>query len=95
MSSVPRVAQISKAGDCGFSKVKTAVSPTWTTNPAASSAPADGPTADNHVHANNYPNTASPGQPKECEAGNEPFLVGRKVIGNVPGTQPATTEGTK
>ena len=26
---------------------------------------------DNHLHINPYPNTASPGQPKECEAGNE------------------------
>ena len=63
-----------------------------------SSAPANGgvPGArDNHLHTNPYPNTASPGQPKECEAGNEPFLVGRQVIGNVPGTQPATTEKTK
>jgi virulence factor Mce-like protein len=58
-----------------------------------SSAPASGPNSDNYLHSNPYPNTASPGQPKECEAGNEPFRVGRKVIGNVPGTQPARTEG--
>ena len=44
---------------------------------------------DNYLHTNPYPNTASPGQPKECEAGNEPFLVGKQVIGNVPGTQSA------
>ena len=63
----------------------------------ASSAPANGgtPTRDNYLHSNPYPNTASPGQPKECEAGNEPFLVGRKVIGNVPGKQPDKTEGTR
>jgi ABC-type transporter Mla subunit MlaD len=62
-----------------------------------SSAPANGgtPTRDNYLHSNAYPNTASPGQPKECEAGNEPFLTGRQVIGNVPGTQPAKTEGAK
>jgi phospholipid/cholesterol/gamma-HCH transport system substrate-binding protein len=59
-----------------------------------SSAPANGPGA-NYLHSDPYPNTASPGQTKECEAGNEPWLAGRKVIGNVPGTQPATTEGTK
>jgi virulence factor Mce-like protein len=59
-----------------------------------SSAPANGPTSDNYLHSDPYPNTASPGQPKECEAGNEPFLAGRKVIGNVPGTQPARTEGS-
>ena len=58
------------------------------------SAPADGPTLQNHLHANPYPNTASPGQPRECEAGNEPYLAGRTVTGNVPGTQRAATEGT-
>jgi hypothetical protein len=58
------------------------------------SAPADGPTVDNHLHANPYPNTASPGQPKECEAGNEPYARGKTVIGNTPGTQSATTEKT-
>ena len=29
-------------------------------------------TGNNFLHANPYPNTASPGQPRECEAGNEP-----------------------
>jgi virulence factor Mce-like protein len=56
------------------------------------SAPANGPTVDNHLHTNPYPNTASPGQPDECEAGNEPYRAGRTVIGNVPGTQAASTE---
>jgi virulence factor Mce-like protein len=60
-----------------------------------SSAPANGPTSDNYLHSNPYPNTASPGQVKECEAGNEPFRPGRKVIGNVPGKQPAATEGDR
>ena len=60
-----------------------------------SSAPASGPTSDNYLHSNPYPNTASPGQVKECEAGNEPFRPGRKVIGNVPGKQPAATEGDR
>ncbi|HEX5782854.1 MAG TPA: MlaD family protein [Solirubrobacteraceae bacterium] len=57
------------------------------------SAPADGPTTDNHLHTNPYPNTASPGQPRECEAGNEPYLAGETVLGNVRGTQQARTEG--
>ncbi|HEV3228215.1 MAG TPA: MlaD family protein [Solirubrobacteraceae bacterium] len=53
-----------------------------------SSVPANGPGQDNFLHANPYPNTASPGQtPRECEAANEPYLVGRQVIGNVPGDQ--------
>jgi virulence factor Mce-like protein len=52
-----------------------------------SSAPANGPTADNHLHVNPYPNTASPGETKECEAANERYLKGQTVIGNQPGTQ--------
>lgn len=46
------------------------------------------------VHSNPYPNTMAPGQPNECEAGNEPYITNRAVIGNVPGTQDATTEDT-
>ena len=45
-----------------------------------SSAPANGgvPGAqDNYLHTNPYPNTAAPGQPKECEAGNENYDVGK------------------
>jgi ABC-type transporter Mla subunit MlaD len=58
-----------------------------------SSAPADGPSEDNHLHANPYPNTAAPGQTQECEAGNERYLVGRTVIGNQPGNQGTRTQG--
>ncbi len=58
-----------------------------------SSAPADGPTESNHVHLNPYPNSAAPGQPKECEAGNEPYLRGRTVTSNTPGTQSTVTDG--
>ena len=49
---------------------------------------------ENHLHTNPYPNTAAPGQPRECEAANEPYLKGQTVTSNVPGTQQATTEGT-
>ncbi len=59
-----------------------------------SSGPANGPTEANHLHANPYPNSASPGQPKECEAGNEHYAAGQTVIGNPPGKQSATTEKT-
>jgi phospholipid/cholesterol/gamma-HCH transport system substrate-binding protein len=59
-----------------------------------SSAPADGPTRENHLHTNPYPHTGAPGEPDECEAGNEPYEVGRTVIGNVRGTQPDQTEGS-
>lgn len=44
------------------------------------------------LHSNPYPNTASPGQTRECEAGNEPYIQNRPIIGNVPGQQKATTE---
>lgn len=60
-----------------------------------SSAPANGGGPDasaNYLHANNYPNTAAPGQPRECEAGNEVFKVGEQVIGNVPGNQGTDTD---
>ncbi len=60
-----------------------------------SSAPANGPTSDNHLHINPYPNTAAPDQPKECEAGNEPYLTGKNVTSNPPGTQSTTTAGQK
>jgi virulence factor Mce-like protein len=60
-----------------------------------SSAPANGPSSDNHLHANPYPNTAAPGQTQECEAGNEGFAPGKQVIGNVPGNQGTNTEKTK
>jgi len=45
------------------------------------------------LHFDPYPNGAAPGQPHECEAGNQPYLPGR-VIGNVPGNQGVQTELT-
>ncbi len=56
------------------------------------SAPADGPAPENHLHTNPYPNTAAPGQTQECEAGNERYLLGDTVIGNVPGSQGTVTQ---
>ena len=58
-----------------------------------SSKPANGPTTDNHLHANPYPNTASPGQDKECESANEDYIIGKTTIGNVPGNQGTVTQG--
>jgi virulence factor Mce-like protein len=59
-----------------------------------SSRPADGGgDGRNFLHVNPYPNTAAPGQPRECEAGNEDFIVGQAVIGNVPGNQGTSTRG--
>jgi phospholipid/cholesterol/gamma-HCH transport system substrate-binding protein len=57
------------------------------------SAPANGggiKSVANHLHSNPYPNTAAPGQTRECEAGNEPYAVGQTVIGS-----PAGNQGTK
>jgi virulence factor Mce-like protein len=59
-----------------------------------SSAPANGPTKDNYLHSNPYPNTAAPGQTQECEAGNEDYAAGKQVIGNDPGNQGKTTQAT-
>jgi virulence factor Mce-like protein len=59
-----------------------------------SSAPANGPSDANHLHANPYPNSAAPGQsPKECEGGNEPYKVGQTIVGNPAGNQGTTTSG--
>ncbi len=60
---------------------------------APASAPANGPEASNHLHFNPYPNTASPGQPKECEAGNEHYAPGQTLIGNSPKVWGTTTAG--
>jgi virulence factor Mce-like protein len=59
-----------------------------------SSAPANGPSSDNYLHANPYPNTAGPGQTQECEAGNEQYAAGKQVIGNAPGNQGISTQKT-
>jgi virulence factor Mce-like protein len=58
-----------------------------------SDAPANGPTTENHLHFNPYPNTASPGQTRECEAGNERYAAGRTVLTNPPGNQGTRTQG--
>jgi ABC-type transporter Mla subunit MlaD len=50
------------------------------------SAPADGGKGEkaNHLHYNPLPNTAAPGQPRRCEAGNEKYEEGQTVIGEAP-----------
>jgi phospholipid/cholesterol/gamma-HCH transport system substrate-binding protein len=71
------------------------LSPTGPNNEGyPSSAPANGPSEEhtvrggdaenNHVHVNNYPNVGAPGQPLVCEAGNETYVPGHPMIGNVP-----------
>jgi virulence factor Mce-like protein len=58
-----------------------------------SAAPANGPGQHNRLRANPYPNTAAPGQTRECEAGNERFSLvrDRMLIGNQPGNQGTRT----
>ena len=74
-----------------------------------SSAPANGPARGprqvpspiagspdgNYLHSNPLPNTPGGGRTNECEAGNEPWLQGRKVVGNVPGNQGTDTVTTR
>jgi virulence factor Mce-like protein len=60
-----------------------------------SSGLANGPQVENHTHVNPYPNTAAPGQERECEAGNEPYARGRTVAGNVSGNQGTRTDGQR
>lgn len=74
-----------------FIIVATPVGPNSEGFPAG--APANGPGVDNHLHSNPYPNTAAPGQPRECEAGNEDYRVGQTTIGNLPGNQGTQTSG--
>jgi hypothetical protein len=57
------------------------------------SAPANGPLPLNHLHSNPYPNTAAPGQPEECEAGNEKYETGKTRIGNTPRNDGIKTSG--
>ena len=59
-----------------------------------STGPANGPSTErdsfgkiinnNFLHVNPYPNVAGPGQPRLCEAGNETYLAGKQVVGNLP-----------
>jgi virulence factor Mce-like protein len=60
------------------------------------SAPANGPpeVLANFLHANPYPYTAAPGQPRVCAAGNEKYIPGKVVIGNPPLLQ-KRTESTR
>ena len=46
----------------------------------------------NYLHMNPYPNTAAPGQTRECEAGNETYARNKQAIGNIPGNQGTETE---
>ena len=46
----------------------------------------------NYLHVNAYPNSAAPGQTRECEAGNETYARNKQSIGNIPGNQGTETD---
>jgi hypothetical protein len=46
------------------------------------------------LHVDPYPNTASPGQVRECSAGNEPYSASAPVIGNPAADVGAKTQST-
>jgi ABC-type transporter Mla subunit MlaD len=88
-----------------FMVITTPVSPSGGPAPngegAPSSAPANGGgkpidgVDPNFLHVNPYPNTAAPGQTRECEAGNDGannYAKGRQAIGQIPGNQGTVTE---
>jgi hypothetical protein len=56
---------------------------------------ANGPQVENHTHLTPYPNTAAPGQERECQAGNERYARGQTVVGNTPGNQGVKTDGQR
>lgn len=57
-----------------------------------SAAPANGPETGDYLHSDFYPNTAAPGQARECEAGNEKWVENQTVIGNQAGNQGVGTD---
>jgi virulence factor Mce-like protein len=73
------------------------------------SAPANGPSVEhettpsgpgklidnNHLHFTPYPYVGGPGQPRECEAGNQTYAIGKAVIGNTSTTLGTNHEATK
>lgn len=59
---------------------------------APSTAPANGPEGNNHLHFNPYPRT---GQDGVCEAGNERYEAGQTVIGHASKLWGTTTRNTE
>jgi virulence factor Mce-like protein len=75
-----------------FIVLQPALDPGSEIGPSAGPSNGGGTSAVNFLHYNPYPNTASPGQPRECEAGKEGYAPGQ-TIGNIPGNQGITTQG--
>jgi ABC-type transporter Mla subunit MlaD len=78
-----------------FVPIVTPQGPNNETGPSSAPSSGGGPDAlaasKNYIHTNPYPNTAVPGQTRECEAGNETYAPRQTVIGNVPGNQGTKT----
>ena len=79
-----------------FIPIITPQGPNNETGPSSAPSSGGGPdqvnSSRNFIHVNMYPNTAGPGQVRECEAGNERFAAGRQSIGNIAGSQGTSTE---
>jgi ABC-type transporter Mla subunit MlaD len=82
-----------EANWAGALALETPVGPNAEGGQASAPANGGGPSKENHLHYNPYPNTASPGQTRECEAGNERYRSGQTVIGNSPGNDGLETSG--
>jgi ABC-type transporter Mla subunit MlaD len=82
-----------------FVPIITPQGPNNETGPSSAPSSGGGPdvvnSSRNFVHVNMYPNTAGPGQPRECEAANETYAPSRQVIGNQPGSQGTATDEQK
>jgi ABC-type transporter Mla subunit MlaD len=82
-----------------FVPIVTPQGPNNETGPSSAPSSGGGPDATNStrnfLHVNPYPNTAAPGQTRECEGGNETFSPGRTVIGNIAGSQGTVTDEQK
>jgi ABC-type transporter Mla subunit MlaD len=82
-----------------FVPIVTPQGPNNETGPSSAPASGGGPdvtnSSRNYLHVNPYPYTAGPGQPRECEAGNEKYAPGKTVIGNPPGSQGTNTDTTE
>ncbi len=59
------------------------------------SAPANGPSGRTSSTSTRIRTPPPRARSRECEAGNEPYLAGQQVIGNVPGNQGTVTEGQR
>jgi virulence factor Mce-like protein len=78
---------IISASDAPGSEAEPAAGPYLTSSLAAGADQAP-------LHSNPYPNTASPGQRRECAAGNEPFNAAAAAIGNPAKNVGLRTEST-